>query len=394
MNETLLLWLLGSACVAAGTTLVLVVVKLIHRAYLRERGVRSAHYVAAVGEMISRSILPEHPAPAWAQDSLFHNALIDYRLSLVGSERGFVDDLVEHLGILDVLRSRMAPRYSTSRRLEAVSTFVDLATEGCIPDLRNLVLDPSPHIAIHAAKGLCRLRDTASVGPILDRASAASPWHAARIADALTGFGYEVGEPVRQWIRTAMAADDVSVPTVALAIRVLGQVSDADAEGLLLTLLVSDEPEWRVTAASALGAAGGDGAVMGLIRALEDDHWPVRARAASSLGHLAAGSARDHLAPLLCDEMWWVRQNAAQAIGQLPGGVAVLIGSLDGDDPFASDAALYQLTIQGEVAKAAERSRSGDPTALDIDLIAHIGNLPVSTTAAPLGSLSTGASVG
>ena len=92
--------------------------------------------------------------------------------------------------------------------------------------------------------------------------------------------------------------------------------------------------------------------------------------------------------------MWWVRQNAAQAIGQLPGGVAVLIGSLDGDDPFASDAALYQLTIQGEVAKAAERSRSGDPTALDIDLIAHIGNLPVSTTAAPLGSLSTGASVG
>jgi HEAT repeat protein len=166
-----------------------------------------------------------------------------------------------------------------------------------------------------------------------------------------------------------MASDTVSVPTVALAIRVLGRVSDADAESLLLTLLVSDEPEWRVTAASALGAAGGDGAVMGLIRALEDEHWPVRARAASSLGHLAAGSARDHLAPLLCDEMWWVRQNAAEAIGQLPGGVAVLIGSLDSDDPFASDAALYQL-------------------------IAHIGNLPVSTTAAPLGSLSTGASVG
>lgn len=394
MNDTLLLWLIGSACAAVVTMAVLVVVKLIHRTYLRWRGVRSAQYVAAVGELISRSILPERPNPAWKDDPLFHDALVDYRLSLVGSERGFVDRLVENLGILDVLRSRMRRRHSTNRRLEAVSTFVDLATESCIPDLRELLDDPNAHIAIHAAKGLSRLRDTEAVGPILDRAAVASPWHAARLADALIGFGYEVGEPVRDWMIVEIGANEPPVPTIALAVRVLGQVSDVDAESLLLEMLVTKEPEWRVSAASALGSVGGDGAVVGLLNALDDEFWPVRARAAASLGHLAAPSAVDHLRPLLSDPMWWVRQNSAEAIGRLPGGTKVLVDALRGEDEFAADAALYQLTMRGEVAAAVERSRAGTASSLDTEMLDHIDQLPVSTVAPPIGSLSTGAAVG
>ena len=58
MNDTLLWWLAGSAIAAVVTMAVLVVVKLIHRTYSRWRGLRSAQYVSAVGELLSRSIVP------------------------------------------------------------------------------------------------------------------------------------------------------------------------------------------------------------------------------------------------------------------------------------------------------------------------------------------------
>ncbi|KAA3637108.1 MAG: hypothetical protein DWP92_08470 [Armatimonadetes bacterium] len=383
MNGSLLWWLLIAVVSALVATVVLVIMKVIHRLYRRWQGVRSAQYVAVVGEMVSRNMLPKHPAPDWARDPLFHNALVEYRLSLVGSERGFVDDLVEYLGVPEVLLGRIARRFPPSARLAAVSTFVDLATDKYVEDLRRLLGDDNNHAAIHAAKGLSRLRDVASVPAILDRAVDASPWHAARLADALVQFGPEVGPPVKDWVAQAVAGDDPPVSTVALGTRILGQVSDAEAEDLLLLLLTSDEPEWRVTAASALGSAGGDNAVLGLIDALNDEHWPVRARAAKSLGELAASSAADQLRYLLNDPMWWVRQNAAEAIGWLPGGTEVLVRVLSGDDPYAADAALYQLTMQGEVAEAARRSRSGRQTATDIDLLAHVGNLPTNAQFAP-----------
>ncbi len=376
MNSSLLWWLLIAGSAALVATVILVVMKVTHRLYRRWQGVRSAQYVAVVGEMVSRNMLPLHPSPDWAHDPMFHNALVEYRLSLVGSEQGFVDELVEHLGVPEVLLDRIARRFPPSARLAAVSTFVDLATDTYVEDLRRLLDDPNNHVAIHAAKGLSRLRDVESVPAILNRAVVASPWHAARLADALVRFGPEVGPPVRRWIDQALASNDSPVSTIALGIRVLGQVSDADAETLLLRLLISDQPEWRVTAASALGSAGGDGAVLGLIDALDDDYWPVRARAASSLGHLAASTAADQLRLLLNDPMWWVRQNAAEAIGWLPGGTGILVSALSGDDPYAADAALYQLTMQGEVAEAARRSRRGIQSAVDIDLLAHVGNLP------------------
>ncbi|MCZ7531789.1 MAG: HEAT repeat domain-containing protein [Acidimicrobiia bacterium] len=375
MSSSLLWWLSIAAVSALVAIVVLVILKVTHRLYRRWQGVRSAQYVAVVGEMVSRNMLPLHPSPDWSHDPMFHNALVEYRLSLVGSEQGFVDELVAYLGVPEVLLARIARRFPPSARLAAVSTFVDLATDTYVEDLRRLLVDPNNHVAIHAAKGLSRLRDVTSVPAILNRAVEASPWHAARLADALVHFGPEVGPPIREWIEQRSDTDEPPVSTIALGIRVLGQVSDADAEALLLRLLTSDQPDWRLAAASALGSAGGDDAVLGLIDALDDDHWPVRARAASSLGRLAAAPAADRLRLLLNDPMWWVRQNAAEAIGWLPGGTGVLISVLSGEDPYAADAALYQLTMQGEVAEAARRSRAGTQSAIDIDLLAYVGNL-------------------
>lgn len=392
MDAHLLWWLFGAAAAALVTTVLLVCVKLVHRLYLRWQGVRTAQYIAVLGELISREMLPVDPPDDWAHDPLFHDALVEYRLILVGSERGFVDQLVAHLGVLEVLRGRIHQKLSTSRRLRAVSTFVDLATRSCTEDLRVLLEDANLHVAIHAAKGLSRLRDVASVPAILDRSVDSPSWHAARFADSLTEFGSDVGPPVRIWIERAVAKTDPPVQTVALAVRVLGLVSDVDAEPLLVRLLRSEHLEWRVVAASALGSVGGDAAVDGLVFALGDEDGSVRARSAVALGQLGDPSAAQHLRPMLRDRMWWVRQNAAEAIGELRGGTSVLVDALTDDDPYAVDAVLYVLTMNGTVASAALRSRSGKPTVDDIDLLAYVGNLPLGERPAPFDSDAVGSS--
>lgn len=389
MDIQLVWWLLAVATAAIAATVLLVCVKLIHRVYLRWQGVRTAQYIAVLGELISREMLPEDPPGDWAHDPLFHDALVEYRLALVGSERGFVDSLVDHLGVLTVLRQRMRNRISSTKRLRAISSFVDLATVQCTPDLRVLLADPNLHVAVHAAKGLSRLRDVASVGAILDRAVEAPQWHRARFADSLAQFGPEVGPSVQAWVRRAITIEDPPVATVALAARVLGLVGDLDAETLLLELLSSDCVEWRITAASALGTACGEHAVGGLLVALADPEGSVRARSAASLGHLGDPGVVHSLRPLLSDPQWWVRQNAAEAIGALPGGTAILVDVLGGRDPYAADVALYSLTMNGAVEEAVRRTRQGVLNSVDADLLAIVGNLPTADDAIALDTVDT-----
>ncbi len=382
MQSLFFTWLLISAAASLVASVALALTKLTHRLLLRWQGVRKARYVAALGEMISRQVVPQATTPGWAEDPLFHDAVAEYRLTLSGEEHRYIDRLVETLGILGVLRKRVDRWWLPhSRRLRAVATFVDLATDTSIPVLRSLLGNRNQYVALHAAKGLSRLDDLESVPNILDQVKEASEWHSARLADALMGFGLPAGPAVRTWIRHEMSEDDPSVDTVSLAARILGRIGDTEAEPLLLELLGSTEPEWRVAAASALGRSGGRDAVIALEKALEDEYWPVRARAAAGLGRLADPTSSRKLAPLLTDPVWWVRQNTAKAIGSLPGGRLELIRALGGSDAYAADAALHQLTMLGAVKEAADRYGSGTATVTDLDLLSHAERMVASFSA-------------
>ncbi len=382
MQSPFFVWLLISAAASAVAAVALVVTKLSHRLLLRWQGVRKARYVAALGEMISRRVVPHGITPGWAEDPLFHDAVAEYRLTLSGEEHEYIDRLVETLGILEKLRERIGRRWlSRSRRLRAVAAFVDLAAESSIPVLRSLLRDSNQYVVLHAAKGLSRLDDLESVPHILDQITEAPEWHSARLGDALMGFGLPAGPAVRSWIRRQLVEEDPSTNTVSLAARVLGRIGDTEAEPLLLELLASTGPEWRVAAASALGRCGGREAVIALEKALEDDYWPVRARAAAGLGRLADPTSSRKLAPLLTDPVWWVRQNAAKAIGSLPGGRLELVRALGGPDTYAADAALHQLTMLGAVKEAADRYDMGTATVTDLDLLSHAERMASSFSA-------------
>src|SRR5690606_2377408 len=147
--------------------------------------------------------------------------------------------------------------------------------------------------------------------------------------------------------------------TVALAGRILGSIGDPEAEPTLLRMLRSPNPEWRVTATSALERTGGPNAIEPLLEAIDDHSWQVRARAAVALGAIGGPGVTRAVAGLLYDPVWWVRQNAASALSELPGGTGPLVAPLEGPDPYAADAAPDPLTVSGVLAEAAERVRAG-----------------------------------
>lgn len=333
-----------TAGVTASLAILLVVVKVIHRGVQRYRGIRTAYYVAAIGEMLSRQLLPSQPRQGWAEDPHFHEALADYRLMVTGKDREFVDDLIHRLGIGDVLIRRTRIGRLRTVRLRALSSLVDLAT----PAYRNVFLsmidDRSPHVRVNAVRGLARIKDVASVPHILDIATRVQPWEAARTADALIEMGKPCVGPVIEWIETERGKENPALEVVGLAARLLGLIGENVAEPTLVSLLGSPEPEWRVAAASALEHAGTEASVAPLRLALHDDDWRVRARAVVSLGATADPDVVGEVAQLLTDRNWWVRQNAATSLARLPGGSDHLFAALDSPDTYAADAALNQLT--------------------------------------------------
>ncbi|CAN5895729.1 hypothetical protein BH23ACT5_BH23ACT5_07480 [soil metagenome] len=358
------------AALTACLTVVLVAIKLTHRGVQRWRGVRSAHYVAAVGEIVSRRMIPSNPPVAWTSDPQFHDAVIDYKLLLSGDDRRFVDGLVDRLEIADHLITRAKRRFPASSRLRAVSSLVSLAEGRHLEDLRALLADRNPHVRVNTVRALARLGDAESVPTVLDLATRAEPWEAARMADSLVEMGQPAVAPLRAWVEQEANRPGGSVEVVALAARLLGLIGDPDAEPTLICLLASSQVDWRVAAASALEHAGSDSAIEPLRRALADDEWQVRARAATALSAMAHPGVASEVAQLLTDENWWVRQNSASALDSIPGGQAMLIAALDGPDRFAADAALNQLTMSGAFGEATERLRNGAGTEADRSLLA------------------------
>ena len=332
--------LAASTVIAA---LSLLSIKMAHRIILNSRGVRTAHYVAAIAEMIGRRYIPTEIPKGWRTDPVFHDILIDYRRLVEGEDGRFIDRMVEEFGIVDALIPRIRRIFPQTSRFQAVSTLVELADRSAAPFLRSLLDDRNDYVRTHAAHGLARIHDLTAVPLILDLSTRVRPWEAARLTDSLVAFGVDAVPLIVEWVSDEMESPRPSMEAVTQSARVLGFIGDSAAEPLLLRLLSSPNLEWRVAAASALGRVGTDEARTALLTALADNAWEVRARAVRALAILADETVGPAVVALLSDTEWWVRQNAAETLGEIPGGVAHLLAALDSPDKFAADSALNQL---------------------------------------------------
>ena len=359
--------LLNVLIVTATMTVILSValfsVKILHRNHIRAIGVRRAHYIGALGEIVAHNSVPVHEIAGWQDDPVFFDALVDFLDIVTGDERSTLDQLVGKLELRSKLANKLEGTRLPDKRLRALSNLVEIADPSLLDLFTVHLADSVAEVRFQAARGLARIGDPESVAAILDLMESEDSWVAARLGDVLVEFG----EPAVPSLARYMLLSDHDARRdpnmLRLVIRSAGLIGDFGAEQALIAMLDSPEPLIRAGAASALSEAGTPASVPALIQALDDSEWIVRARAADALGTLSDERAVEPLGKALQDEAWWVRQDAAKALASHLGGERRLIEALSDGDPFARDAALSQLGIGASEDGAQGRRSAGTAAA-------------------------------
>ncbi len=363
--STLVMAMIVLAIVAVVLAIILFTVKLVHRRRIRAIGVRRAHYIGALGELVARNSLPMSSLTGWGDDPVFLEVLFDFLTIVTGDERATLERLIERLDLRAQLAEDLRGSRRLRKRLEALGYLVEIADESLEDLFLGCLDDDVVEVRLHAARGLARIGNPESVGTILDRMEHEEHWVADRLADVLVGYGPGAVPALSQYLLLSQFDERRDAELLRDIIRVLDLIGDLGAEPALVAMLEVDEQLLRIGAASALGAAGTPASVPALLRALEDPDWRVRARAADSLGVFSDPRAIEPLGVALRDPAWWVRQDSAKALANHLGGEARLIEALRDDDPYARDAALHQLGLRGTVRDAYRRIEAGSGTELD-----------------------------
>ena len=110
----------------------------------------------------------------------------------------------------------------------------------------------------------------------------------------------------------------------------------------------SADIEDRVDAIHAINRDCGPFLLSKLVELIEDPAWQIRAEVCRTLSFLRYSQALPLLENAATDSDWTVRSNAVRAIGKLGElGELYLLRIIQGDDPYARDAALAVLEHQG-----------------------------------------------
>jgi len=357
--------MVGVAIASLLLSLLLFVVKYVHRRRQRSAGVRRALYIGALGELAARNAVPNAEIEGWPDDPVFLEVLFDFLAIVTGDERQTLDELIDQLQLRDRLADSLRRSRRRTAKLRSLSYLVEVAEPSLQPLFLQCLQDPVTEEKLHAARGLAQIGDPATVGRVLDQMESEETWVAARLADELVEYGTAAVPGLVNYLLLSEHDPQRNPELLRQIIRVVGLIGDLRSGPALVSMLESPEPLVRVGAASALSEAGTPEAVPALIAALEDPDWRVRARSADALGTFSDERAIEPLGRALRDQAWWVRQDAAQALAQHLGGEQRLIAALSDPDPFARDAALSQLGIKGTVQEAEMRIEIGAATGQD-----------------------------
>lgn len=361
----------GTAVLSIALSVVLFAIKMHHWRRARIVGVRRAHYIAAVGEIVARGI-DQGFEPGWARDPLFHDVLLQYVDVVAGDERTQLERLISYID----LRYRLVVQLKSSRRVSQRMTAAAYLAVIAAPEIEWALIEAlesqNAEIRIQAAGGLSKIKSEAAIPQLVHMLLTDTPWVAARIADQLVAYGPVAVPYLMENLRDEHRGHLVDPRILAAAIRILGMIGDLKAAPAIEPLLEHPDREVRVASAAALGSAGTAHSIPPLLSAIEDPEWEVRAAAASALASFSDASATGPVAKLLTDRSWWVRQNAAAALMELLGGVDALITALEGDDAYARDAALQQLGLNGQIRAARTAISEGVCTEQQARLVAAV----------------------
>lgn len=348
----------------------MILLKTVHRRRMKEHDRRYSSYVAVLSRHMTYDNCTDPIERKATSQRAFLDALIDVRNAVVGPEVTTIRGIVDRFGVVDSLGRSLRRRWPRGRRLRAAVALAELGDESSVRLLMDHIDDKDPEVRVQAARGLGRMQWTPAIDSIVDRFGVEEPWVRSRFADTLISFGGKATWPLAAYIKVNHRHE---VAGAVEALETLAAIGDEEAVTPILEILQqSPDPEIAITAIESLGLLGGSLVARPLEIASNSDDWRVRAKAATALGEIGDPSSRPALAEHLGDENFWVRRNSAAALARIAGGTADLLDAMDGDDPYAADAAAEALVDRGDLGHARVRVREGTATDADYRLLAYI----------------------
>ena len=273
--------------------------------------------------------------------------MIEYLSVLSGAQRAWLAQLAEEAGLVRRYSGRLRSR-SWWRKARAAQNLGYLGGPETVPPLAELLTHPQETLRAVVARALARLGTPEAAAALSETLNDPSELTRLRMAENLERIGALAVEPLVETLGSGNPQAQV------LAARVLGNLRAAEAgPNLCEAMLEGPTADLRAQAALALGKAGNPEDVPALLKASEDEAWPVRAQVANALEMIGEVSTIPTLQKLTIDREWWVRLNASRALANMgPAGERALARVLEGEDRYARDRAAATLEERGITRRA------------------------------------------
>ena len=273
--------------------------------------------------------------------------MIEYLSVLSGAQRAWLAQLAEEAGLVRRYSGRLRSR-SWWRKARAAQNLGYLGGPETVPPLAELLTHPQETLRAVVARALARLGTPEAAAALSETLNDPSELTRLRMAENLERIGALAVEPLVETLGSGNPQARV------LAARVLGNLRAAEAgPNLCEAMLEGPTADLRAQAALALGKAGNPEDVPALLKASEDEAWPVRAQVANALEMIGEVSTIPTLQKLTIDREWWVRLNASRALANMgPAGERALARVLEGEDRYARDRAAATLEERGITRRA------------------------------------------
>lgn len=332
-------WLLVAAQVIGAAIAVCVAVALLGKGQSDHRDRRELDRETAVRPYVVSLLTGEAllPAPHGRLGRTADRVLLESLGTFRGEARETLVHALEERGVLDRARRRLRSRRPL-RRAEAADVLGHAGLAAAVPDLAALLDDRWAEVRMVAARGLGRIRSTASAEALIAGTTQRRVVPADVVAMALVAIGSPAIEPLR---RTLTAGAPLAR---LIACRVLGHLGAlAAVEELEGTMATDPDPDLRVAAAEALGRIGAPSAVAALAAAARaETPLALRVAAVDALGRIGDPGSVDTLAALVEAGGFDLPHRSARALAAMgaPGARALHRLALEGPPaaPHAAEA--------------------------------------------------------
>ena len=236
------------------------------------------------------------------------NYIMRYARWLTGVERERAIALAQPYLLLIVPR---AEARDPQRRARAVQTLGELGLGKHSDIVTRALDDPSPLVAMVAARALARKEHPQFLPPVLAHLHRFTTWSPNFLASLLAAVGTDAAPSFRDLLQDPSRPEDVR----AVVATALGYIYDYEAADVAADVLAAETNKELVTACLRLMGRVGREEHLPLVRGfIESEEFAVRAAAASALGSLGREEDLARLRTACDDGSRWVALHAARAL--------------------------------------------------------------------------------